>query len=91
MGLLAQFSTTFTSHLICTKQPQCTITNFPIKLYWAVGKASSGAINMMPICGVNIHTSLNSQPPKLILPQLFAPQLIVMYKDSHLGIKPNVS
>ena len=38
---------------------------------------------MMPICGVNIHTSLNPQPPKLILPQLFAPQLIVMHKDSH--------
>ena len=45
----------------------------------------------MPICGVNIHTSLNPQPPNLILPQLFAPQLIVMHKDSHVGINPNVS
>ena len=46
---------------------------------------------MMPICGVNIHTSLNPQPPKLIFPQLFAPQSIVMQKDSHVGINPNVS
>ena len=44
MGLLAQFSTTFTSHLICTQQPQCTRTTFPIELHQAVGKASSGAI-----------------------------------------------
>ena len=44
MGLLVQFSTNFTSYLICTQQPQCTRTNFPIELYQAVGKASSGAI-----------------------------------------------
>ena len=44
MGLLVQFSTTFTSHLICTQQPYCTRTNFPIELYQAVGQASSGAI-----------------------------------------------
>ena len=44
MGLLVQFSTTFTSHLICTQQPQCTRTNFPVELYQAVGKASSSAI-----------------------------------------------
>ena len=43
MGLLAQFSTTFTSHLICTQQPYCSKTNFPIELYQAVWKASSGA------------------------------------------------
>ena len=42
---------------------------------------------MMPICGVNIHTSLNSQPPKLIFPQLFDTQSIVM----HVRINPNVS
>ena len=44
MGLLAQFSTTFTSHLICTQQPYCTRTTFPIELYQAVGQASFGAI-----------------------------------------------
>ena len=44
MGLLAQFWTTFTSHLICKQQPQCTRTTFPIELHQAVGKASSGAI-----------------------------------------------
>ena len=38
--------------------------------------------NMIPICGVNIHTSLNPQPPKLVLPQLFAPQLIVIHAKS---------
>ena len=44
MGLLSQFSTTFTSHLICTQQPYCTRTNFPIELDQVVGQASSGAI-----------------------------------------------
>ena len=44
MGLLVQFSTTFTLHLICTQQPYCTRTNFLIELYQAVGKASSGAM-----------------------------------------------
>ena len=43
MGLLAQFSTTFTSHLICTQQPYCTGSNFLIELYQAVEQASSGA------------------------------------------------
>ena len=44
MGLLAQFSTTFTSHLICTQQPYCTRINFPVELDRVVGQASSGAI-----------------------------------------------